>query len=124
MLNASIINGAYNCYRVWKYFPDQIDPEYVLAGLNFIFGCHPYSNVSFVTSVGVNTKKVAYSNNRADYSVIPGGIVPGLLVKDDFFENKDDYPFHWGENECCINTAPQYILLCLAAQEVVEAMNK
>ncbi len=122
--NASIINGAYNCYRVWKYFPDLIDPEYVLAGLNFIFGCHPYSNVSFVTSVGVNTKKVAYSNNRADYSVIPGGIVPGLLVKDDFFENKDDYPFHWGENECCINTAPQYILLCLAAQEVVEAMNK
>ena len=45
-------------------------------------------------------------------------------MKDDFFENKDDYPFHWGENECCINTAPQYILLCLAAQEVVEAMNK
>ena len=122
--NASIINGAYNCYRIWKYFPDLIDPEYVLAGLNFLFGCHPYSNVSFVTSVGVNTKKVAYSNNRADYSVIPGGIVPGLLVKEDFFENKDDYPFHWGENECCINTAPQYILLCLAAQEVVDAMNK
>ena len=122
--NASIINGAYNCYRIWKYFPDLIDPEYVLAGLNFLFGCHPYSNVSFVTSVGVNTKKVAYNNNRADYSVIPGGIVPGLLVKEDFFENKDDYPFHWGENESCINTAPQYILLCLAAQEVVDAMNK
>ena len=122
--NASIINGAYNCYRIWKYFPDLIDPEYVLAGLNFIFGCHPYSNVSFVTSVGVNTKKVAYGNNRADYSVIPGGIVPGLLVKDDFFENKDDYPFHWGENECCINTAPQYIRLCLAAIEVARAMNQ
>ena len=122
--NASIINSAYNCYRVWKYFPDMIDPEYVLAGLNFIFGCHPYSNVSFVTSVGVNTKKVAYSNNRADYTVIPGGIVPGLLVKEDFFENKDDYPFHWGENECCINTAPQYILLCLAADEVVKYLNK
>ena len=122
--NASIINSAYNCYRIWKYFPDLIDPEYVLAGLNFIFGCHPYTNVSFVTSVGVNTKKVAYSNNRAEYSVLPGGIVPGRLVKEDFFENKDDYPFHWGENECCINTAPQYILLCLAANEVVKAMNK
>ena len=122
--NASVINNAYSCYRVWKYFPDMIDPEFVLAGLNFVFGCHPYSNVSFVTAVGVNTKKVAYSNNRADYSVIPGGIVPGLLVKEDFFENKDDYPFHWGENECCINTAPQYVLLCLAADEVVRAMNK
>ena len=122
--NASIINNAYNCYRIWKYFPDLIDPEYVLAGLNFVFGCHPYTNVSFVTAVGVNTKKVAYSNNRADYSVIPGGIVPGLIVKEDFFENKDDYPFHWGENECCINTAPQYVLLCLAANEVAKYMNK
>jgi hypothetical protein len=102
----------------------MIDPEYVLAGLNYIFGCHPDSNVSFVTGVGVNTKKVAYNANRADYSTIPGGIVPGLLVKEDFFENKDDYPFHWGENESCINTAPQYVLLCLACDEVARAINK
>lgn len=122
--NAQIINNAYSCYTVWKIFPDMIDPEYVLAGMNYILGCHPYSNVSFVTSVGVNTKKVAYSNNRADYSVIPGGVVPGLLVKDDYFENKDDYPFHWGENECCINTAPQYVLLCLAADEIAREMNR
>ena len=122
--NASIITMAYNAYLVWKYFPDMIDPEYVFAGLNFIFGCHPDTNVSFVTGVGVNTKKVAYNNNRADYSTIPGGIVPGLLVKEDFFENKDDYPFHWGENESCINTAPQYVLLCLAADEVAKALNK
>jgi len=123
--NAQVISNAFNCYKVWKLFPDMIDPEYVLAGLNFIFGCHPYNNVSFVTSVGVNTKKVAYGNNRADYSVIPGGIVPGLVVKNpDFFENKDDYPFHWGENECCINTAPNYILLCLACDEVAKALNK
>ena len=122
--NASIINNAYNCYRIWKYFPDMTDPEYVFAGLNYSFGCHPYTNVSFVTAVGVNTKKVAYSNNRADYSVIPGGIVPGLLVKEDFFENKDDYPFHWGENEACINTAPQYVLLCLACDEIARYLNK
>ncbi|MCQ2133869.1 MAG: glycoside hydrolase family 9 protein [Bacteroidales bacterium] len=123
--NAGVITNAYNCYKVWKLFPDLIDPEFVLAGMNYILGCHPYSNVSFVTAVGVNTKKVAYSNNRADYSVIPGGIVPGLLVKGpDFLENKDDYPFHWGENECCINTAPQYVLLCLAANEIAEYLNK
>ena len=122
--NAQVISSAYNCYRIWKLFPDMIDPEFVLAGLNYIFGCHPYTNVSFVTAVGVNTKKVAYSNNRADYSVIPGGIVPGLLVKEDFYENKDDYPFHWGENECCINTAPQYVALCLACDEIVQYLNK
>ena len=122
--NAQVISSAYNCYRIWKLFPDLIDPEYVLAGLNYLFGCHPYNNLSFVTSVGVNTKKVAYGNNRADYAVIPGGIVPGLLVKEDFFENKDDYPFHWGENECCINTAPQYVQLVLACDEIVEYLNK
>ena len=122
--NASIIVTAYNCYKVWKLFPDMIDPEYVFNGLNFVLGCHPGSNVSFVTSVGVNTKKVAYGNNRADYAVIPGGIVPGLLVKEDYFENKDDYPFHWGENECCINTAPQYVQLCLACDEIARYLNK
>lgn len=123
--NSQIISSAFNCYKVWKLFPDMIDPEFVFAGLNFVLGCHPYSNVSFVTAVGVNTKKVAYGNTRADYTTIPGGIVPGLVVKNpDFFENKDDYPFHWGENECCINTAPNYILLCLAADEVAKVINK
>ena len=122
--NSGIINNAYNCYKVWKLFPDMIDPEFVFAGLNYLFGTHPYNNKSFITAVGVTTKNVAYSNNRADYSVIPGGVVPGLLVKDDFFENKDDYPFHWGENECCINDAPRYVELVLGAIEVAEALNK
>ncbi len=123
--NAQVISAALNCYHIWKLFPDKIDPEYVLQGLNYIFGCHPYHNKSFVMGVGVNTKNVAYSNNRADYTFIPGGIVPGLIVKNpDFFENKDDYPFLWGENECCINTAPEFVLLTLAAQEVAEAMNR
>ncbi|MBQ0045103.1 MAG: glycoside hydrolase, partial [Bacteroidales bacterium] len=87
--------------------------------------CHPYNNVSFVLSVGVNTKKVGYGNNRADYAVIPGGISPGLLKRNpDFMENKDDYPFHWGENECVVNSLPNYVILALAAQEVAETMNK
>ena len=122
--NSGIINNAYNCYKVWKLFPDMIDPEFVFAGLNYLFGCHPYNNKSFITAVGVTTKNVAYSNNRADYSVIPGGVVPGLLVMEDFFENKDDYPFHWGENECCINDAPRYVELVLGAIEVANALNK
>ena len=122
--NSGIINNAYNCYKVWKLFPDMIDPEYVFAGLNYLFGTHPYNNKSFITAVGVTTKNVAYSNNRADYSVIPGGVVPGLLVKEDFFENKDDYPFHWGENECCINDAPRYVELVLGAIEIAEYLNK
>ena len=119
------LGWAYNNYLVWKYFPDMIDPELVLNGMHFIFGRHPYSNVSFITSVGVNTKKVAYGNNRGDYTVIPGGIVPGLLIMNpDFMEHKDDYPFHWGENECCTRNVPQFVMLTLGAEEITKALNK
>lgn len=123
--NEGVISWAYNNYLVWQYFPDMIDPDFVLRGLNYLYGCHPYSNVSFVNSVGVNTKKVAYGNNRADYTVIPGGIVPGLLLlAPDFMENKDDYPFHWGENECCTRTVPGYVMLSIACEKVAESLNK
>ena len=119
------LNWAYNNYLVWRYFPDMIDPELVLNGMHFIFGRHPYSNVSFVTSVGVNTKDVAYGTNRADYTVIPGGIVPGLLLMNpDFMENKDDYPFLWGENECCTRNVPNFVMLTLGAEEITKFLNK
>lgn len=119
------LGWAYNNYLVWKYFPDMIDPELVLNGMHFIFGRHPYSNVSFVTSVGVNTKKVAYGTNRADYTVIPGGIVPGLLLMNpDYMEHKDDYPFHWGENECCTRNVPQFVMLVLGAEEITKSLNR
>lgn len=120
-----VISWAQNNYMVWRYFPDLIDPELVLSGLNFIYGCHPYSNVSFVTAVGVNTKKVAYGNNRADYTFIPGGIAPGLvLLQPDFLEHKDDYPFLWGENECCTRTVPSYVTLSIGAEEIAAALNR
>lgn len=119
-----VISWAQNNYMVWRYFPDLIDPELVLSGLNFIYGNHPYSNVSFVTAVGVNTKKVAYGNNRADYTFIPGGIAPGLvLLQPDLLEHKDEYPFLWGENECCTRTVPSYVTLSIGAQEIAAALN-
>ncbi len=123
--NERVISWAYQNYQIWKLFPDMIDPELVLQGLNFIYGCHPYSNVSFITAVGVNTKKVAYGNNRADHTFIPGGIVPGLLLLNpDFMEHKDDYPFHWGENECCTRSVPGYVSLSIACEEVAAYLNK
>ena len=120
-----VISWAQNNYMVWRYYPDLIDPELVLSGLNFIYGNHPYSNVSFVTAVGVNTKKVAYGNNRADYTFIPGGIAPGLvLLQPDLLEHKDDYPFLWGENECCTRTVPSYVTLSIGAEEIAAALNR
>lgn len=116
-----VVSSAITNYYAYKAFPEIMSKEDVLRGLNFIFGCHPYSNVSFVNAVGTRSKKVAYGNNRADFTTIAGGIVPGLiLLKPDFLENKDDWPFLWGENECTIGGCAEYIFLGDAASKLIE----
>ena len=65
-------------------------------------------------------RKVTYGNNRADFRFIAGGIVPGvLLLKPDFLENKDDWPFLWGENECVIDTGAAWVLLSGAVNNML-----
>jgi endoglucanase len=117
--NAAIVNWAITNYFAHKAFPDIVTPEMVYKGLYYIFGCHPYSNLSFVSAVGVKSKRVTYGNNRADFTYIAGGVVPGLLIlKPDFPENKEDWPFLWGENEVVIDIAASYIFLSRAAHEL------
>jgi hypothetical protein len=88
--------------------------------LNYIYGCHPGSNISFVSGVGTRSKKVAYGTNRADFSFIAGGIVPGvLIIKPDFPENQEDWPFLWGENEYVINIGAVYIFLVNAVNDLL-----
>ncbi len=122
--NSLVVNTSITNYFAHKYFPEIVGSEEVLKGLNYIFGCHPYSNISFVSSVGTHSKKITYGNNRADFSFIAGGMVPGLLVlKPDFPENKEDWPFLWGENECVVGSCAEYIFLSLAAKEVIARKN-
>jgi hypothetical protein len=110
--NDTIIRWSITNYLLHKAFPDLIGPEYTYRGIGFLYGCHPYSNVSFVSGIGVHSKKIAYGNNRADYSFIAGGVVPGVLViPPDFPENKDDWPFFWGENEYVIDINAEYVFL-------------
>ncbi|MTH17673.1 glycoside hydrolase family 9 protein [Flavobacterium sp. LC2016-01] len=110
--SSQVINWASTNYYIHKIYPDIMDKEYVYQGLNYIFGCHPYSNLSFVNAVGNRSKKVAYGNNRADFTTIAGGVVPGLIfLKPDYLENKDDWPFFWGENECIIDGGAWFVFL-------------
>ncbi|MFA5422992.1 MAG: glycoside hydrolase family 9 protein, partial [Phycisphaerae bacterium] len=109
-------------YLLHKAFPQIIGPEYTLRALDFLYGCHPGSNVSFVSGVGTVSKKIAYGNNRADFSFIAGGVVPGvLIIKPDFPENKEDWPFFWAENEYVIGMAPSYIYLVNAANDLLNS---
>lgn len=115
-----VIYFGINNYLLHKAFPEIIGPEYTFRALDYIYGCHPGSDISFVSAVGTNSKKIAYGNNRADFSFIAGGIVPGtLIIKPDFPENKEDWPFIWAENEYTIGNAAAYIFLVNAANDLL-----
>ncbi len=117
--NEAIINWATTNYLLHKAYPEIVGSEYAYRGIDYIYGCHPYSDISFVSGVGLHSKKVAYGNNRADYSFIAGGVVPGILVlKPDFPENKNDWPFLWAENEYVINICAEYIFLVNAIRDM------
>lgn len=119
--NGTVLRGGITNYQIHKIFPELMDPELIYRSLNYIYGCHPYHNRSFVSGVGARPKKIAYGNNRADHSFIPGGIVPGIrLLSPDFPENRDDYQFHWSENEYVIPLAPDYIYLVNAVDKLLK----
>jgi len=117
--NSFVMHLAINAYYLHKQYPDQFDTDDVFNAVNYIFGTHPYSNLSFVSSVGTQSKQVAYGNNRADFSFIAGGIVPGVLIlKPDFPENKEDWPFFWGENEYVVDLPGYYLFMAHAVNEL------
>ncbi|MGN0920839.1 MAG: glycoside hydrolase family 9 protein [Cellvibrio sp.] len=120
--SGTVIQFAINNYFIHKAFPHLVDRESVLSGLNFIYGTHPAHNLSLVSNVGTRSKEVAYGMNRADFSFISGGIVPGILVlKPDYPENHEDWPFFWGQNEYVVNLAASYIFLVNAANELLKS---
>ena len=108
-------------YLIHKQFPDILGPENVFKALDFLFGNHPYHNLSLVATVGVRHKEVFYGQNRADFTFIPGVVAPGVLfAKPDHFENYDDWPFLWAQNEGTKLGAVSYIFLGKAAQDLLK----
>ncbi len=103
------------------YFPDIVKKDEIYRVSNWLYGCHPYHNYSFVAVVGAaRPKQVFYGNNRADFSAIPGNVAPGLLFRQpDHFENFDDWPFLWGQNEGTIAGNTQYIIFGSAFKNLI-----
>ena len=119
--NGAVASQGVTAYYAHKYFPDLVGREDVLRVANFLFGCHPDHNKSFVAGVGVRTKNMTYGNTRADFTFIAGGVAPGLLaMKPDYFENKDDWPFYWGQNECTIGLTSEFVFLGNALNKLFE----
>ncbi|GAA4780742.1 hypothetical protein GCM10023219_31030 [Stakelama sediminis] len=108
-------------YLLHKTFPQIVGPEYTLHALDYMLGRHPATNLSLVSTVGTNSKLIGYGHNRADYSFVPGGMVPGVIViKPDFPEEKTHWPFLWFENEYTVSTTAAYILAANAAIAVTK----
>lgn len=119
--NRNIVQSAITSFLLHRSYPELIDPEYIYRALNYLFGCHPCHNRSFVSGVGAQPKRVAYGSNRADFSFIPGGVVPGVrILKPDFPENREDYPFLWSENEYVIDLAASYVYLVNAVNSLLK----
>ncbi|MXP26831.1 glycosyl hydrolase [Altererythrobacter indicus] len=114
-----VVSFGTTMYLFHKEFPELVGTDYTLDALDYVLGRHPANNLSLVSTVGTQSKLIAYGHNRADYSFIPGGLVPGVLViKPDFPEAKIDWPFLWFENEYTVSTTSAYILAARAAMEV------
>ena len=116
-----VADFASRMYLLHAKFPDVIGTEYTLRGLDYLLGTHPVSNVSYVSGMGTRSKLIGYGNNRADYTFIPGGIIPGVtILQPDFPELKSEWPFLWYENEYVVDTASAYILAARAANAVAK----
>ena len=108
-------------YMLHHAFPEIFGKQYTLAALDFLLGRHPVNNLSLVTGVGASSKVLMYGHNRADYSFVPGALVPGVIVlKPDFPEQQVDWPFTWFENEATVATTSTYILAANAALAVLK----
>ncbi len=117
----AVLNFGITVNYAHIYFPDIVGKDEVYRVANWLYGCHPYHNYSFVAVVGAaRPKQVFYGNNRADFSFIPGNVAPGLLFrKPDHFENFDDWPFLWGQNEGTIAGNTQYIIFGSSLKKVI-----
>lgn len=111
---------AVNQYYLHKAFPDLFDRENVLHVLNFIFGCHPGSSTSFISGVGAHSLTTAYGVNRDDWYYIPGGGASGTgLIRPDFPELKEPFPYLWQQGEYVMPGAANYIFCVLAADDLL-----
>jgi endoglucanase len=116
---ATVTDFGIHMYYLHQAFPGIIGTEPTLRAFDYVLGRHPVSNVSYVSTVGSVSKLVAYGNNRADYTFIPGGMIPGVvIIRPDFPELKDNWPFLWYENEYVVDAATSFIVAANAAAAV------
>jgi len=103
-----------------RAFPGQFDRENLFRVLNYVLGCHPASDTSLVSAVGAHSLTVAYGINLNDWTHIPGGGVSGpSLIRPDFPELKEPFPYLWQQAEYVLTGAATYLFIVLAADRLL-----
>ena len=107
-------------YYLHKAYPQKFGRENLLRVLNYVLGCHPASNTSLISAVGAKSMTVAYGINLNDWTHIPGGGVSGpSLIRPDFPELKEPFPFLWQQAEYVLTGAATYVFTVLAADRLL-----
>ncbi len=116
-----LLRQGVGLYQLWSAFPELVDREMLLRIVNYNLGCHPASTTSLVSGVGARSATVAYGVNRADWSYVPGGVISGpALIRPDFPELKEPWPYLWQQTEYVIGGAADYIFCVLAADRMLK----
>lgn len=117
--SGTVLRTAMQNHILYSAFPDLVDPDVTVNGFEYVLGRHPGSSTSLVSGIGTHTKTKAYGVNRADFSFIPGGIVPGpIVVGPDFPEMKEAWPYLWFDSEYVIPEAGLFIYVANAVEDL------
>jgi endoglucanase len=107
-------------YYLTLAYPGLFEREVLFRVVHYVLGVHPASSTSLISGVGAHSLSPAYGTNRAEFSYIPGGGASGPnLIRPDFPELKDDWPFLWQQAEYVIGGAATYIFCVLAADRLL-----
>jgi hypothetical protein len=109
-------SDAMRDYFFHKHLPEICGADTLLNVLNFVLGCHPANNRSYVSGIGTNSPLIAYGFNRDDYSYIPGGVIAGASFIGPEFMDLKDFPYYFNQTEYVIHGAGSYIFVVLAAR--------
>lgn len=117
--NWDVLDFAARAYFFVKHFPEIFPKDCLLNAVNYNFGCHPATNHSYVSGVGINSATVGYGFNRADETYIPGGVVSGAsFLRPKFIEYRA-CEWDWYETEYVIGGSAAYLFDVLAADALL-----
>jgi endoglucanase len=112
-------------YYLIKNHNDLFPDSQLFNVLNYVLGCHPGSNLSFVSGIGAHPPIPAFGVNRSDFAFITGGVYSGTnLSLPDFPELKADHPFLWQQSEYIVFGATPFVFCVLAADTLTNDKEK